>query len=71
LVLRKPRRKVEAFRWSCAVTKAEKTGVINFVSAWLDHRVAGIEEEMKRLQKRLADAERRIEALDFFRNDAA
>jgi hypothetical protein len=53
------------------VTKAEKTGVINFVSAWLDHRVAGIEEEMKRLQKRLADAERRIEALDFFRNDAA
>jgi len=52
-------------------TKADKAEIINLSSAWLDHRVANMEEELRRLEKQVAEAHRLIEALDFFRDDAA
>ena len=45
------------------MTKAEKAEVINFVSAWLDHKVAAIEEEIKQLQRQQAELRRRVDAL--------
>jgi hypothetical protein len=45
------------------MTKAEKAEVINFVSAWLDHKVAAIEEGIKQLQRQQAELRRRVDAL--------
>jgi hypothetical protein len=53
------------------MTKADKAEIINLSSAWLDHRVAKMEEELRRLEKQVAEAHRLIEALEFFRGDDA
>jgi len=45
------------------MTKAEKAEVIDFISGWMDHKVAAIEEELKQLQRQVAEARRRIDAL--------
>ena len=41
----------------------QKAEIINFVSAWVEHRVANIEEELRQLQKEFAQIRRRTDAL--------
>jgi hypothetical protein len=45
------------------MTIAEKAEVINFASAWLDHKVAAFVEDLRQLERQVAEICRRIDRL--------
>ena len=47
--------------WSQVMTIAEKAEVINFASAWLDHKVAAFVEDLRQLERQVAEICRRID----------